>query len=152
LVRRRVVEHLREQLGGYSRRLGDGLHLDLHRIDVDALQSMLASYLGHFRHANSYRLLLSLWQQYPWLGQLFTLNPVTASITSRLEPPIVTGLSSQTSWFQQQYPEHQLVMQVGWRMVVLPAGLAPTDTYLIVEERGYLKRGLKRRVVTEIYG
>ncbi len=30
-------------------------------------------------------------------------------------PPIVTGLASQTSWFRQQYPEYQIVMQVGWK-------------------------------------
>ena len=72
LVRRRVVGNLREKLTHF-----ESHHLATTPPDlkaVEALHATMASYLGHFAHASHYRLIRSLWQQYPWLGRYFRLT------------------------------------------------------------------------------
>jgi len=48
-----------------------GLHIRANTPDLEALQAMLDSYWGHFKHANSVRLRRALFQRYPWLSILF---------------------------------------------------------------------------------
>jgi RNA-directed DNA polymerase len=36
-------------------------------MDTERLRSVWASYAGHFRHANSYRLTQRLKERFPWL-------------------------------------------------------------------------------------
>jgi len=67
LVRRRVVAHARAALAAWERRhvAAGAFHVtpeDLHQV-----QSIAASYAGHFRHANSFRLRQSLHRRFPWL-------------------------------------------------------------------------------------
>ncbi len=73
LARRRVVRRCWGVLCAFESR-----HLRKHRdgVDVDlrhapALQSQLASYLGHFRHAASGRLWARLLRRFDWLDLLF---------------------------------------------------------------------------------
>lgn len=195
LVRNRVIAHLHEKLQSQTCRLTAEPYLDLRNTDLDALHAMLASYLGHCRHANSYHLLVALWRQYSWLGKLFTLNPASSSITPRWKPLQANSLKAQWHWFRQQWPEHLLIMQLGWRFMLFaqdatcchadlrlqtwlhpvkkvrfkpemrPAVyLAPAVLstflqhlrlnalpYVLVEEQGFLRSGLKQRVAMEYY-
>ena len=51
-----------------------------YRFDDDALhalQASLASYLGHVRHAASYRLIVGILEQHPWLRVFFAIDQPT---------------------------------------------------------------------------
>ena len=69
LVRRQVVGHLREKLARFERALVDtSAGMIEYRFDAEmlnALQASLASYLGHFKPAATYRLEAALWRCYP---------------------------------------------------------------------------------------
>jgi RNA-directed DNA polymerase len=69
-VRRRVLQHANEKLQDWSRQ-----HLDKHGAtgtpaDYRQLQSLWASYCGHMRHANSWRLRQRFHRRLPWLASL----------------------------------------------------------------------------------
>lgn len=69
LVRPRVLAHARERLSAWERR-----HVRRDRIcanprDLDALRSTWSSYLGHLRHANSYRARGRLLRRFDWLPE-----------------------------------------------------------------------------------
>ena len=137
----------------------------------------LASYWGHFRHASHYRLAARVFDRYPWLQALYD-HP--ASLRPLWEPPGVTGFASQWRYFRRQWPDHALVMQCGhqwlldrpvpgampWRgrapvqawqlsgsalTVQLQVWRRQRQAYVLVDEQGYLKGGLKRRMLREIY-
>ncbi|HEY1898618.1 MAG TPA: reverse transcriptase domain-containing protein [Steroidobacteraceae bacterium] len=67
LVRRRVVVHAREKLDAWARDHVRGGEIRATPQDLRAVTSVRASYEGHFRHANSYRLRQQLAARYPWL-------------------------------------------------------------------------------------
>jgi len=67
VVRRRVIQHARQKLDAWGRE-----HVRRRRIratpeQLERLRSVVSSYAGHFRHANSYRLRRRFHQRYPWL-------------------------------------------------------------------------------------
>lgn len=61
VVRRRVIAHCRQKLAAFERQQ------DWSRAAVDHLRSLWASYDGHFRHANSFRLRERLLKRFAWL-------------------------------------------------------------------------------------
>ena len=68
LVRRRVVSHATEALASW-----EALHVRRGRIRATPdqrrqMRAVLASYTGHFRHANSYRLQQKLRSRFPWIA------------------------------------------------------------------------------------
>ena len=95
LVRRRVVGNLREKLSCFEHKIANLGGLSY--IDYSALQAILASYLGHFRHASSYRLVHSLWRQYPWLSRYFLLiHPIEyrGALRKKNHPKIILSFSA----------------------------------------------------------
>ena len=68
----------------------------------DALRSTLASYLGHFQHAETERLIQQLFNRYPWLGWLFR-RPPGGQLRPNWQPISVTSLRSQVDWFRQSF-------------------------------------------------
>ena len=118
LARRRVVNNLRQRLRdceavlvkenpGYRR----------YRFDVeilDGLAACLASYLGHFQRADTYRLRVALWRRYPYLSQYFGFNAATSALVRAYRTP--RGLSSarqQYRPFQTLFPGDALFFLVG---------------------------------------
>ncbi len=71
LVCRRVVGNLREKLDAFAREHIGGSGLLLPSGPREWLRAVLASDLGHFAHADAYRLVRRLFDEYPWLDQLF---------------------------------------------------------------------------------
>jgi len=69
-VRSRVVRHMRESLMAWntSHKCGRGFRSS--PSDIRALSATLASYQGHFRHANSWRLSQRIMQKHPWATTL----------------------------------------------------------------------------------
>ena len=128
LVRQRVVAHLREKLDRYERQItgqrtpgARSAALSVGRQDYQfpadsrALFSMLASYLGHFKHASSQRLVASLWTRYPWLAWV-----VRRSANGHLLPtqsaPGVTSMRGQWRYFKKRFAPACVLMQVGNRV------------------------------------
>lgn len=77
-MRRRVVNHLREWLAAFEKRLvTEGPGWRRYRFDtaaLDELNAVLASYWGHFSLADSFNLRQSLWRRYPFLSQFFDMG------------------------------------------------------------------------------
>lgn len=77
LVRHRVVHHWQEKLTGFRKRLWTrskrGLALNLPQHEANRLRACSDSYLGHFRHASSWRLTDRILARNPWLQALFSL-------------------------------------------------------------------------------
>jgi hypothetical protein len=75
LVRRRVVNACKARLRAYRELLvSEHEGTVTYRFDASELQRLratLASYLGHFRRANAYKLWKSVWQGQDWLGVYF---------------------------------------------------------------------------------
>ena len=78
----------------------------------EGLRATLASYIGHFRHADSHRLIASLWRRYGWLGEWFVLRR-EGRLLALWEPRGVASLHGQWRWFRKRYPGAMTLMQVG---------------------------------------
>ena len=97
LVRRRVVGNLRDKLRSFQQQLWHGGQLNLSPQLREQLRAALASYLGHFRHANSNRLQQQIWSEFGWLKLLFESTPT--KLRPRWEPQSVTSFRSQWRYF-----------------------------------------------------
>jgi hypothetical protein len=99
-------------------------------VDDLKLQIQLASYWGHFKHANSYRLRQSILQRFPWLALLFDVNALLSNrlqgnktgvkctrpkIIPHWQPALnqIVGYKSQIYFFQRLFPCAQLYIQRG---------------------------------------
>lgn len=78
LVRRRVVGACCERLSRAEEilhqkglRLGECPSYPWHWSTLATVFSWLNSYLGHFRHASSHRLVERIWERFPWLAEYF---------------------------------------------------------------------------------
>lgn len=122
LVRKRVVGNLRARLNDFARdHLRHGAigrnpyrHLQLRPKGAQGLRQTLASYLGHFRHANSYRLVQGLFHAYPWLNELFALKTAPLGLVRRDAPVVAPrSLAAQYAWFVRRFTSGCLFFQVG---------------------------------------
>lgn len=114
LVRQRVVTHLRQKLDHYDRRIAAGATWRL-PADAQPLRAMLASYLGHFQHANAHRLVASLWQRYPWLNWVLRLSAARKLLRVDVAAS-ATSLYGQWRYFRRCFPQACVLMQVGNRV------------------------------------
>ena len=192
LVRRRVVGNLRRKLAGCARDLVTVTSLRLPPAARERLRALLASYLGHFAHADAWRLSQSLFAPPGWLGRLFAWRQ--GRLIPRWEPAAVTSLRRQVQYFRQQFPPALVLVQVGNRVALFAPDLSlalspcpwlarwrgtqvenrpglgpgrswPLDAikglgrslraaglaYAFVAEEGYLRGGMKRRVLRYLY-
>lgn len=118
LVRRRVVGHLKERLGGFEHRLvapvEGGLCYRFERPVLDELAATLASCLGHLRHAASWRLWQSLWERFDYLRQYFDFDAAGWRLVRRYAVPDgFRRVRDQYHWFCRQFPGDVLFFQVG---------------------------------------
>lgn len=161
LVRRRVVHHFREKLNTFAalniKQHKNGLaEIDLSVEKRDKLMSVMASYLGHYKHAKHYRLLQRLFSEYYWLAWLF--NVEQGRLIRLWEPRRPTRFRTQINFFQYVFPYAELNVQKGYRQQCLKALKpctssleCPTVLKLIIKEQGFLKGGLKRRCIEKLY-
>ncbi len=145
LVRRRVVGNLYEKLQAWesayiSGSVRTGWRIKLYREPREQLRALLSSYLGHFQHAHSYRLIQRVFTRFAWLSLLFkqtgsaNLQISTAAAESRRgwsgdphaqraqsyfklhplwQPANVTGYRSQVTYFRRLFPNALLQIQRG---------------------------------------
>lgn len=88
----------------------------------DGLRAVLASYLGHFGHADAYRLVRRLFDDWPWLGLLF--DRVGGQLRPRWQPPGVTSLRSQVAYFRRAFQPALILVQLGNRVALFGDDLA----------------------------
>ena len=117
LVRRRVVGHLRERLQRYERQLVlEGPGYTRYTFDaalLDELNAVLASYLGHFKLADSYVLRQHVWQDFSFLGAYFDLDLASGALRRKDKPPSgLRGVARQYRWFRHCFLGDVLFFQV----------------------------------------
>jgi hypothetical protein len=189
LVRRRVVGNLYEKLIALEKHLCPAPnYLRLPPLIRQQLQATLASYLGHFQHAHSERLLQRLERRFPWLAQLFHRQAFL--LTPRWQAQGASSFRSQWSYFVRQWPGHLILIQLGGRCYAfnqdaltlvkhrgcrldtsprtgfdasvsvsfpslyqqwLPRLRTQHIAYCLVLEDGYLKNGLKQRLLYALF-
>ena len=118
LVRRRVVGHLRERLLSYERCLvleGPGYRrFCFDPSELDEMQAVLGSYLGHFKLAASYSLRQRLWRRFPFLGEFVSISEKTGKLTRKDACPAgVRGVARQYWHFRRRFAGDVLFFQVG---------------------------------------
>lgn len=181
LVRRRVVGNLHEKLAQHERamvrRHANGVLLELAPGMREGLRATLASYWGHFRHANSFNLRQRLFRRFAWLHMLFINGE---QLQPRWQPWQVSSMASQWRYFQAMRWAEVLLIQCGSLLLcnvplegatayaggsritawALPIQrLAATEqmlrrdgrSYAWCDEQGYLRGGLKRRVLRRLW-
>ena len=116
LVRRRVVGNLKAKLRQARPQLvRQTPEYRAWRFHPETLASCLAavnSYLGHFKHAQSRRLIKKLWQEFSFLRHFFRLakNKLT-----RIDQPLrrKSDLKQQVRWLQGNFEGHICLIQIG---------------------------------------
>lgn len=119
LVRRRVTTHLDDRLHALGLRLSKhdrrGSELTFTHTVREAIRSTLASYLGHYRHASSWRLAQRIFDRYPWLNHLFHLHD-DLRLQPLWQPQCVHSLRDQWRWFISHRVGDLVLVQVGNRV------------------------------------
>lgn len=167
LVRRRVVGNLYEKLLSLAKVLwrprAGGWHCDLNYPLREQLCATLASYWGHFNHANTQRLKRWFFQRFAWLTALYRCE---IDLTPRWQPHNVTTFRQQVAYFKRHYMVPCLLLQKGNQVIELHSGAVypinnlnqrlqlaqkQGQAYALVTEQGYLRSGLKRRVLRQLW-
>ncbi|MFC1813356.1 reverse transcriptase domain-containing protein [Thermodesulfobacteriota bacterium] len=117
LVRRRVVNNLREKLSYFEKRLVTDDKPPYVRVMYDyelleKLRATLASYFGHFRWANTFRLKKSLLERYGFLNWFFTIEGW--KIIPKYKMPVkIPTLKLQYRYFKGKFPEDVIFFRKG---------------------------------------
>ncbi|MCD4718780.1 MAG: hypothetical protein K8S13_02835 [Desulfobacula sp.] len=79
---------------------------------VYALQQVISSYMGHFKHANTWNLVNHIFERYVWLSEHFFF--VKGKLFSRFKHKgVFRTLRSQVNFFKCRFPLTILFFQVG---------------------------------------
>ncbi|VAX07796.1 hypothetical protein MNBD_GAMMA26-91 [hydrothermal vent metagenome] len=118
LVRRRVVNHLKEKLRDFEAQLVEQRDaVRRYRFDevmLDQLHATLSSYLGHFKLANTRNLWQKIWQKYPYLAVYFEWDEVYGRLERRFKTPKgLKRVRQQYGYFRWRFPDAVLFFQVG---------------------------------------
>jgi retron-type reverse transcriptase len=106
LIEGKVPPLKKEDKGGFS-------HIHLRKEKVMKLRQTLVSYLGHFKHANAYKLTRSLFEKYGCLKDIFTVDDDNCLVTL-YEPPFEPAtLRGQYKWATERYVGYCIFFQVG---------------------------------------
>jgi len=128
LVRRRVINHLKEKLHSFKQQLvkqnrqlnSYSTYYYFNEKLLDQLHAVLSSYLGHFKLASTAKLEHSLWQKNAWLACYFELPTCTKSKLTRKykAPKQFANVKQQYHYFRWHFNEIQgkkiiVLLQVG---------------------------------------
>jgi retron-type reverse transcriptase len=123
LVRKRVVNNLYEKLKKLLSQLcqlnKDGIwRINYFYPELKRLHSVLASYLGHFKHANSYRLIEGVFKHFSELGYFFELKWLADRSLQLLTlfdfKSVAGGIGSQYGYYVSCFKDSLLFFQVGY--------------------------------------
>ncbi|MBK5963296.1 hypothetical protein CCR95_04105 [Thiocystis minor] len=118
LVRRRVVNALKARLRDARERLVSVREgVAWYRFDapeLERLRAVLASYLGHFQAANTWRLWRGIRAAHPWLDVYFEWDEAARKLQPRdAMPKALTRACQQYAWARGRFPGDALLFQVG---------------------------------------
>ena len=118
LVRRRVIGNLQEKLAAYEKILvSDAGNCRIYDYDQDMLDRLYAtftSYLGHCKHANSFKLVRSVWLKFDFLYRYFELDMESMKIRRRyLSPTNPRTVRGQYGYYQKVFAGDLIFLQVG---------------------------------------
>ncbi len=117
LVRRRVVNNLKAGLAAFEKKLIKNDRPPYIKVvydyrELEKLRAILASYFGHFKWADSYRLQNGLINRYRFLRRFFTLKE--GKVTENFRTPgNIPTLKLQYLHFKTKFPEDIILFQVG---------------------------------------
>lgn len=112
-----MLNNLKSKLSDFERRLIRKDHLPYVKVIYDypvleRLRATLASYFGHFKWADSYRLQMSLIKRYSFLRKFFSLKDGRITENYRV-PGNISSLRLQYRYFKTRFSEDVLLFQVG---------------------------------------
>lgn len=116
LVRRRVVGNVKAKLRSFEAQLvSRRVCVVCYRFDqklLDDCLSTLNSYLGHFRHAKTHRIISTLWRLFPFLEYYFRL---CAYKVIRRDRPLrkIPSMHRQLRWICDTYSAYLCLIQFG---------------------------------------
>ena len=118
LARRRVVNNLKSKLNYFEKELiskKNGIKLIRYDIDViNNLRSVLASYFGHLKWADTYRLKSAIIGRYGFLKEYFRFEASFSSIKLRYKfPEIFPSVKSQYLFYAGSFRGMVIFFQVG---------------------------------------
>lgn len=118
LVRRRVVGHLKEQLQSFEVQLVQtDSSVCSYRFDpevLDRLAAALASYLGHLKRAQTWRLWQALWARHSFLSRYFRFDARAWKLVRRYTSPRGRCRArEQYHYWKGRWPDDALFFQVG---------------------------------------
>lgn len=146
LVRRRVVNNLHTRLRKFeSLLLKEGRYFRRYLFDeaiLDKLTATIASYLGHFRMANTYSLCCSLWARYPFLKQYYKFDMEKRKLESNYKHPRgFRKIRSQYFYYRCKFHRDVLFFQVGSFFEFYHEADRKTAQFLSLMEMKENKRG-----------
>ena len=135
LVRRRVVNHLKEKLRGFERKLvSEVAGVRCYRFDrllLDQLAATLSSYLGHFKLANSWNLWQSIWKRFDFLAQYFEFDAANWRLVRKYTVPQgLRQVKKQYRYFRWRFPDDVLFFRVGRFVEFYDVGVSPVTSQL----------------------
>jgi hypothetical protein len=118
LVRQRVVGNMEERLAAFEREMvkeeSQATRYSHKRTAVARLEATVASYLGHFRLANTHRLCRQLWTRHPFLYEYLVLDGSMAAARRRHVPRRdFRRAGQQFAHFRREFPGEVVLMKVG---------------------------------------
>ena len=168
LVRKRVVHNFYQKLKRWYRQntnqVATGVLFDLKKDSVLQISSLFASYVGHFKHAKHYKLLLEKLKQFPWLKHFFYQD--NTSYLSKSYNKFATKFSHQQQFFQQHFQNFIAIIQKGkcfvtninnqqYHLKYLNSYLSKLQTtaqnYVFVSEQGFVHNRLKQRRISKLF-
>lgn len=150
LVRQRVITHCESQLALWAQRhvkVSQGVvFIHANTEQLQCLQNWVASYWGHFAHANSFRLRHRLLTRYSWLHFLFSVNS-SAQLTPRW---VLQGATwaQQLDWLRAQWPHAVCEIQRGFEMQHFMPEFHGDGSRVRAIQTGYLPHGTRKREIT----
>ncbi len=116
LCRRRILGNCRQVLREMQPTLlvDDGIK-KVWNYDSDQLDHLLArinAYLGHFKHARAKKVILKMYQDFPFLKEYFTLYFHKIKRKYKV-PKAIIRLNQQVGYFQKIYKNSLVILQIG---------------------------------------
>lgn len=146
LVRRRVVNHLKEKLRSFEKQLvSEAAGVRCFRFDqtvLDQLAATLSSYLGHFKLGNSWNLWQSIWRRYDFLAQYFEFDAKNWRLVRKYTAPQgVRSVKKQYRHFRWRFPDDALFFRVGRFVEFYDVGVSPVARQLGLDKMRKNRRG-----------
>jgi len=145
LVRRRVVNNLKERLDWFEERLileRDGMRITRYDYDLlERLRSVLASYFGHLKWADTYNLRSAILKRYDFLKEYFLFDPLLVPLYQY--PRIFSSARSQYLYYSNRFKKMVIFLQVGYFYEFYAELKSDIKTLLGLRRIGQNRRGLK---------